>query len=185
MLASEAGGTATLIPTQDTQGGAYPSLAVNADGSKVYVSWYAKLDQDLLLGIQGDVSGQAIGVPSPTPSVAIGPGTNPNCGKGSPILLNEVAQNTSFENTCLVAPAGKNFSINFDNTDSGLIHNIAVSKSSTYSSFIFTGSPVTGPNKATYDVTQKSGPLAAGTYYFRCDYHPTQMFGVLAVVKSG
>ena len=34
-----------------------------------------------------------------------------------------------------------------------------------------------GPAKATYD----SGPLKAGTYFFRCDVHPTQMTGTFVV----
>jgi len=55
-------------------------------------------------------------------------------------------------------------------------------KSSTYASFIFTGAAVTGPNKTTYDVSK--APLAPGTYFFRCDYHPTSMFGQLVVLKG-
>jgi hypothetical protein len=179
-LASVDAGKITVLQTQDTVSGAYPSVAVKADGSRVYVAWYAQPNQDLLFGIWGDVSGQAVAAPSPTPSVLPTSGAA-GCGDNGKIELNEVAQNLSFKNTCLVAAAGKPVSINFDNTDSGVVHNIAVSKSSAYTSFIFTGSAVTGPNKTTYDVSKASLPV--GTYFFRCDYHPTSMFGQLVVVK--
>ena len=36
---------------------------------------------------------------------------------------------------------------------------------------------ITGPAVATYDVKA----LPAGTYFFHCDVHPTQMFGTLVV----
>jgi plastocyanin len=180
-LATVDSGTVNLLQTQDTESGAYPSVAVKSDGSRVYLAWYAQPNQDLLFGIYGDVSGQAVAAPSPAPSV-LPPSGAAGCGDDGKVQLNEVAQNLTFKNTCLVADSGKPVSINFDNTDSGTIHNIAVSKSSTYSSFIFTGAAVTGPNKTTYDVSK--APLAPGTYFFRCDYHPTSMFGQLVVVKG-
>jgi hypothetical protein len=37
----------------------------------------------------------------------------------------------------------------------------------------FAGDLVTGPATATYDVPA----IPAGTYFFHCDVHPTQMFG--------
>jgi plastocyanin len=98
------------------------------------------------------------------------------------VALSLVAQGIQFDTACLVAPAGQDFQINFDNKDAGTPHNVAIAKDSAYADFIFTGDLVTGPKATVYDVTKSSGPLDAGTYYFRCDVHPT-MAGTLEVVK--
>jgi hypothetical protein len=42
---------------------------------------------------------------------------------------------------------------------------------------LFTGALVMGPKTITYQVPA----LPSGTYYFRCDVHPTQMFGTFVV----
>ena len=41
------------------------------------------------------------------------------------------------------------------------------------------GDTVTGPGSTTYKVNA----LPAGTYFFRCDIHPTQMTGTFVVAK--
>jgi plastocyanin len=185
MLASGDGTTFTPVQTQDTQGGAYPSVAVTPDGSKVYVSWYGEQGQDLRLGVEGgDAGALAVAVPSPTPSVAAGGGPS-TCGTNKTIALNETAQGTAFLDKCLVAPAGKDFSIVFDDKDDAAVigqHNIAIYSDAAGTKLVFQGQLVTGPAKVTYDVTAKSGPLAPGTYYFHCQVHPV-MTGELAVVK--
>lgn len=181
---SKDGSAFTPVDTSDTQGGAYPSIAVIPDGSTVYLSWYGELNQDLRLGVLGDLKGPAVAAPSPTPSAPPAGGGTTGCGDDGKIALDEVAANILFKNTCLVAPAGQDFSVNFDNTDAGTVHNMAFSTDPSYSSPLFTGDPVTGPGKVTYDVTKSGGPLDAGTYYFRCDYHPTTMLGTLVIVAA-
>ena len=175
------------MQTQDTQEGAYPSVAVKADGSTVYLTWYGEENQDLRMGILADVPGLAVAVPSPTQP----PGSPPpspggsTCGSDGKIALTETAQGTSFLDQCLVAPAGKDFSIVFDDKDDAATigqHNIAIASDAAGTKLIFVGDLVSGPAKVTYDVTGKSGPLAPGTYYFHCQVHPP-MTGVLAVVK--
>jgi plastocyanin len=61
--------------------------------------------------------------------------------------------------------------------DSGVPHNIAIYTDKSASKSLFKGSTVTGPKTTTYHVHA----LQAGTYYFRCDIHPTQMFGTFVV----
>lgn len=78
----------------------------------------------------------------------------------------------------LTAPETK---IDFKNADT-VPHNVHIfngpdAKSPT----LFTGSIVPGGSSATYDVTG----LSAGTYYFRCDIHPTQMTGTVTVKAAG
>src|SRR5581483_2638478 len=67
-LASAADGAQSQpIPVEDTQGGDLPSLGVTSDGSAVYLAWYDQVDQNLMLGTFGSVSGLELAVPSPTP----------------------------------------------------------------------------------------------------------------------
>lgn len=78
----------------------------------------------------------------------------------------------------LTAPETK---IDFKNGDT-VPHNVHIfngpdAKSPT----LFTGSIVPGGSSTTYDVTG----LSAGTYYFRCDIHPTQMTGTVTVKAAG
>lgn len=87
------------------------------------------------------------------------------------------AQNIKFSTNCLAAPAGKPFTIAFDNKDSGVPHNIEIFTNSSATKSLYKGSIVTGPKTVTYSVPA----LTAGTYYFRCDIHPTQMFGTFVV----
>ena len=67
------------------------------------------------------------------------------------------------------------FTIDFDNQDSGTPHNIQIKDAGGTS--VFKGDIVTGPIQTSYHVDA----LAAGTYSFVCDVHPTAMTGTLTV----
>jgi plastocyanin len=81
------------------------------------------------------------------------------------------AQNTAFDKDCLAAPAGRAFTITFDNKDAGTPHNVNILTSAGTS--LFKGAIVTGVTTVTYHV----GVLKPGTYVFRCDVHPDSMHG--------
>lgn len=121
------------------------------------------------------------GQPSPT---ATGPGPSPTASAAcspSGTTLSETAQNVAFQATCLAAPANTAFTINFDNKDSGIPHDIHIFSADPTqnpgATSLFMGALVTGPNSATYQVPS----LPAGTYFFHCDVHPTQMTGTFVV----
>ena len=126
----------------------------------------------------------------PTPSAVEAP--PPTSGSSAPETpcspngpaLTETAHNISFGTTCLAAPAGTAFTIAFDNEDAQTTHNIHIyaSDPSTHpgAASLFAGDLVTGVATKTYQV----GPLPAGTYFFHCDVHPTQMFGVFVVAAT-
>ena len=81
-----------------------------------------------------------------------------------------------FESAELNVPAGKEFGLEFDNKDAGTPHNIEfLSKPGGTS--LFKGEIFPGPAKKLYAVKG----IPAGTYYFQCDVHPTQMNGTLHV----
>ncbi len=75
--------------------------------------------------------------------------------------------------------AGVTTTITFTNNDAGVQHNIAVYTDSSATTNLFKGDLVTGVNTATYTIPA----LDAGTYYFRCDIHPT-MNGKVVVAAA-
>jgi cytochrome c oxidase subunit 2 len=95
--------------------------------------------------------------------------------------LQIAAKNIHFDKTCLAAPANQPFTIEFDNEDPGVPHNVEIytDKSAQTRLGGATGiqDVVTGPAKATYDVD----PLKPGSYFFQCDVHPTAMSGSFVV----
>jgi hypothetical protein len=187
LATSDDGEKFTPIQTTDTSGGRYPALDVTPDGSSIYLTWYDNELQDLLLGIQGDQPSYQIAYPSPTAAPGAGQTQGPTeCGSDKAVALDEVAKGTAFLNQCLVAPASKSFSINFDDQDPATTigqHNIVITTDQTGADAIFTGDLVTGPDQVVYDVTKETGPLKAGDYFFHCAVHPV-MTGTLAVVPG-
>jgi plastocyanin len=104
---------------------------------------------------------------SPAPS---GPAAS-----ADPNALQISAKDLKFSTSQLNAPADKAFSLVFDNQE-GAPHNVAIYKDESASQKVFGQDPFGGPKTVTYQV----GPLAAGSYFFRCDVH-TDMKGTLTV----
>lgn len=98
------------------------------------------------------------------------------------VIIYLMAKNIAFNKSTITVPAGANVTVYFDNQDSGTPHNFAVYDSPSASQTIFQGKIITGPAKATYTFT---APSQAGTYFFRCDVHPTQMTGQFVVEPAG
>lgn len=104
---------------------------------------------------------------------------NASCApSGTTIKL--VAKDTMFNASCLAAPAGQAVTMNFDDQDS-LPHNFAIYATDpmvdTNAKALFQGAIVNGPKMTAYSIPA----LAAGTYHFHCDVHPTQMYGTFVV----
>ena len=98
----------------------------------------------------------------------------PAAPAGSPSgdAVSVVAKDVKFTTPAVNAPAGKPFTIAFDNQD-GAPHNIAISNSS--GAQVFKGEIVTS-QKVDYQVPA----LAAGSYSFLCEVHP-DMKGTITV----
>ena len=122
--------------------------------------------------------GGAAAPPAPTPTTT-GPGPAPTSPSpspttaGTPTTLALIAKNTTFDQKTLSASGGSNVVIDFDNQDPGQLHNFALYKDSTGATKFFSGEITTGPARTRYEFPAP----APGTYYFRCDVHPTIMFG--------
>ncbi len=94
------------------------------------------------------------------------------------IVVPLTAQDLKFDKSTITVSAGAQVTINFNNKDSGVPHNFALYIDSSASTSIYKGAIVTGPATATYTFAAPSTP---GTYFFRCDVHPTQMSGQFIV----
>jgi nitrite reductase (NO-forming) len=114
--------------------------------------------------------------PTASPSASPAPATAASCSPNG-TKLSAMAENTAFTEPCLAAPANKAFTIEFMNMDPGMLHNISIYADSSASQALFVGEMVTGPGSVTYRVKA----LPPGTYFFRCDVHPTQMTGTFVV----
>lgn len=94
------------------------------------------------------------------------------------IAIGLIAKNIAFNASAITVPAGANVTVNFDNQDTYIPHNFAVFTDSSATKAIFQGKIITGPDKIAYAFI---APSQVGTYFFRCDVHPTQMTGQFIV----
>jgi plastocyanin len=104
--------------------------------------------------------------------------TTPPTPPVSPVTINLTAQNIAFSLSSISVPAGAQVTVNFNNMDSGIPHNFSVYTNSSASTSIFVGTMITGPGTTTYTFT---APPTPGSYFFRCDVHPTVMTGTFTV----
>ena len=95
--------------------------------------------------------------------------------------INLVANNIAFNMSTITVPAGADVTVNFDNQDANIPHNFAVYETQAAQKTIFQGKIITGPAKTTYTFKAPDKP---GTYFFRCDVHPTIMKGQFVVIAS-
>ena len=102
-----------------------------------------------------------------TPGASAGP-VDPN----APAI---VADGMKFTTAQVQVPAGRAFSLAFDNKD-GAPHNVAIYIDSSAGTNVFRGDIFGGPASKAYDVPA----LAAGTYFFRCDVHPDMTGTIVA-----
>lgn len=115
---------------------------------------------------------------APPPPPASPPASPPPAGCApSGTALRVVAEGIAFDQGCLAAPAGNPFSIEFTNDDPGIPHNVAIYTDPSAATPLFVGEIFPGPDARTYEVPA----LDPGTYFFRCDVHPTQMTGTFVV----
>ncbi|MGH2514005.1 MAG: cupredoxin domain-containing protein, partial [Candidatus Limnocylindrales bacterium] len=123
-----------------------------------------------------DASGGAgVAAPSAGAGASGAPGpSGPSSGPSADVTI--VAKNIQYTTTTATAPAGKPFTIAFDNEDSGTPHNVSIHTGSPTGTEVFMGKIVTGPINVVYDVPA----LPAGTYAFVCSVHPN-MTGTLTV----
>ena len=94
------------------------------------------------------------------------------------VTIDLIAKNIAYNTSTITVPAGANVTVNFHNEDQNVPHNFAVYDTSAAKKVIFKGDIITGPSETTYHFTAPDTP---GTYFFRCDVHPTIMTGQFIV----
>ncbi len=97
------------------------------------------------------------------------------------VAVNLSVKGMAFNMKAISVPAGAQVTVAFRNDDSGVPHNFAVYTDSSARQKIFVGPPITGPSGTTYTFTAPSSP---GSYFFRCDIHPSVMTGTFTVTRS-
>jgi plastocyanin len=182
-VATGTGGQLQSQPVPSSTGGVTPSVATSADGKSAALAWYDATNQNLNVATPTSTGLTLAFSPPPVPTA--GPTTQAAaCSPGGTtvqVVAPSGAAGSGFAEKCYAAPAGKAFTISFSNDDPQVPHNFEIFTDSSASTRLGgaknTADIVTGPAKATYDVT----PLKAGTFYFQCDVHPTSMNGTFVV----
>jgi plastocyanin len=90
----------------------------------------------------------------------------------SPADVTISANNLQFAPTSVQAPAGRAFTIDFNNQETAQ-HNVTIATDNSFGNILFRGE-IVGQQAIRYNVPA----LQAGTYPFRCDVHP-DMLGTL------
>jgi plastocyanin len=121
------------------------------------------------------------GTAGASPGASAAPGGNPgsappgSAGPAAPAAdVTVKASASQFTTPDVTGPAGKPFSLAFDNEDPGTLHNVHIKKAD--GSTAYKGDFVTGVITKVYQVPA----LPAGAYPFLCDVHPS-MTGTLTV----
>lgn len=104
------------------------------------------------------------------PSAAPGPTVTPTEDGAVAIAADQL----SFDRDVLEVPAGQSFDLAFENRSS-IPHNVAVYTDEAADEALFVGEVFAGPRV----VTEVVPALDPGSYFFRCDVHPTQMTGTV------
>jgi plastocyanin len=126
--------------------------------------------------------GDGPSAPEPSPEPSAGPTASPSAepaGACAPTgtTVELMAMDSVFDADCLAAAAGKPFEIVLDNMDAGIPHNVAIYTDESAETPLFVGETFSGPDV----VTDQVPALEAGSYFFRCDVHPTTMTGTFEV----
>ncbi len=178
-----ASGTDSFKPVDigtTARSGADPALAASAGG--VALGWYDTLGQNQMLGLLNDEAEILVAQPSPSLTTSQGPPAGGECGKDGKVALTISATGSAFSTSCLVAEAGKPFTIEFTNNDP-IDHNVALYPNSEAvpADTFFMGEAAPQGVVTDYHVDPIDKP---GDYYFHCDYHPTTMTGTFVVLRS-
>ena len=99
------------------------------------------------------------------------PGPEP---KPQTVTIELIAKHKAFNLKTMTVPAGANVVINFHNEDALIPHNFALYTDSSAQTEIYKGKVALVKKHLVYKFNAPSQP---GTYFFRCDIHPTMMFG--------
>ena len=165
-----------------TAEGVRPRVGAAPDGT-VYLAFRDEGDTEVQMAVRSE-DAPLLAVPPPEETGGDGgtpPTGPPPCeSEGTDLVI--TAQALAFDTDCLAAPFGEPFTIEFDNRDAGVPHNVAIYTDQSATDVIFQEPPFPGPETVTYE----PGPIEEeGNFFFRCDVHPTTMTGTFVVAAAG
>jgi plastocyanin len=128
-----------------------------------------------LLSVALIVAPRIIAFANAAPSAAPGASPGASGGGGAPGQIAISAEALKFSTKELHVPAGKPFTITFENKDS-VPHNVAIYTDAQLTTPLFQGEIFSGPKTVTYQVTG----IPAGQHYFLCNVHPNMNGTVIA-----
>ena len=94
------------------------------------------------------------------------------------VTVDIMAKNIAFNISTITVPAGAEVTVNFDNQDASVAHNVAFYETSAAEKPIYVGEIFKGVKTMVYKFKAPDKP---GTYFFRCDVHPLNMYGQFIV----
>lgn len=159
---------------------------VVAFGALVSAAWIAgrkRVGGAALAGLVASVAGLAM-LAGGIAIAAIGPEEEGGEAEAFAVTLAAAANAAAegFAQTEISLPAGAPIAMTFDNRDPQVQHNVSVWETEDFTgSALFTGEIITGPATVEYRIPA----LATGTYFFRCDVHPTTMTGTIVAGEGG
>lgn len=176
-----------MEPLRATDEGLRPQVGVGAEGA-VFVGWQDTENRTLNVSVQSEEEpllaappeGGEEPQPGPTDGGDGGGGGPPECepeGTEIVIVAPVGAVADGFDTDCIAAPAGEEFTIDFDNQDTGVPHNVATYADESAAQEFFVGEIITAPDQIVYEPDPVDEP---GNYYFQCDVHPN-MNGTFSV----
>jgi hypothetical protein len=180
--------TFTATPLAESTGGWSPSLAVSPDGTHGAVAWYDSINHHLNVAtlVQGTPQ---IAIPSPlfspkpTPTK---PGTLPCFPTGTTSLTLTApsgASGSGFSTQCLAVRPDEPFSVALSNQDQAP-HNFAIYTNSQATDLLGGAKSATDIVPPGAGTTYQVKGLPEGTYFFRCDVHPTTVTGTFVVTAK-
>jgi len=185
VFATSSSGEFQSSPVPGSELGVNPSIAASADGQTVGIAWFDSNNSNLNVA-QSATGGLALAYPTTRPPLPTGAATGgETCepdGAALQITAPTGATGSGFDKTCLAVQAGDAFTVEFTNNDGINPHNFVIYSDSSATTRLGgseQNAPVSGGSSETYDVEA----LDAGTYFFRCDFHPTVMVGTFVSAK--
>jgi plastocyanin len=143
-------------------------------GGAVGVALGERPVESLVEGEAGPPAGEAAPPPEAPPAEGLPPPPPPEeGGGGQPGAVMVVAEGIAFDTSQITLPGGGEATIDFDNRDAGIPHNVAIYDGG---EAVFQGEIITGPSTVAYRFPSP----APGQYRFQCDVHP-QMMGTVTV----
>ena len=92
-------------------------------------------------------------------------------------VVDIVSKGSAFDKSEIRVAGGEEITIRHDNQDDGIPHNFAIYKTSEANDLVAATEIELGPVQQELN----GETLEPGEYFFRCDTHPTQMFGTFIV----